>query len=236
MKAIIVVPTYNEKENIEPLAAKVLRLDLPVELVFIDDASPDGTGALLDRLCAGDARLHVIHRTGPRRLGTAYIAGFRYAMDRRPDFVLTMDADLSHDPAAIPALLEAAGNFDLVIGSRYVRGGKTVNSPFGRRLISRCGNLLARLLPGLKAADCTSGFRCYRLSVLEAVQLGEIFSDGYSFLIEMLYRAQSLGLSTVEVPITFTDRILGVSKISRGEILKALYTVLKLGLLRARGR
>ncbi|OGR64154.1 MAG: hypothetical protein A2X31_12845 [Elusimicrobia bacterium GWB2_63_22] len=235
MKVFVIIPTYNEKENIGSLVKKVLSLPVPVEAVVVDDNSPDGTGALLDGLAAAEPRLRVIHRPGKLGLGTAHIAGLRYALERGADFAITMDADLSHDPAYIPALLEAAGSFDLVIGSRYAGGGMAVNSPAHRRALSRGANLFARLVLGLRAGDCTAGFRCYSAPVLRALDLDSIFSNGYSFLIEILGEIQARGFSVGEIPIKFIDREMGASKISRNEIAKALYTVLRLGLRRAVG-
>lgn len=228
MKVFVIIPTYNEKENIGGLVSRVLALPVPAEAVVVDDNSPDGTGALLDSIAAAEPRLHVIHRPGKLGLGTAHIAGLRFALEKGADFAVTMDADLSHDPSYIPALLEAAGRFDLVIGSRYVAGGGAVNSPFLRRLLSRGANLFAKTALGLKAGDCTAGFRCYRAAVLRAVDLGAIVADGYSFLIEILRAIEARGFSVGEVPIKFIDREFGASKISRREISKALYTVLRL--------
>lgn len=233
MKVFVITPTYNEKENIGNLVNKVLALPVGAEVVVVDDNSPDGTGRLLDALAAGEPRLHVIHRPGKLGLGTAHIAGLRYALAGGADFAVTMDADLSHDPAYIPAMLEAARSFDLVIGSRYADGGAAVNSPAHRRALSRGANLFARLVLGLRAGDCTAGFRCYGAAVLKALDLDAIFSDGYSFLIEVLAEIQARGFSIGEVPIKFIDREMGASKISRSEIRKAVYTVLRLGLRRA---
>lgn len=233
MKVFVITPTYNEKENIGNLVKRVLALPVGAEVVVVDDNSPDGTGRLLDSLAAAEPRLHVIHRPGKLGLGTAHIAGLRYALARGADFAVTMDADLSHDPAYIPAMLEAARSFDLVIGSRYAAGGAAVNSPGHRRALSRGANLFARLVLGLRAGDCTAGFRCYSAAVLRALDLDAIFSDGYSFLIEVLAEIQLRGFSIGEVPIKFIDREMGASKISRGEISKAVYTVLRLGLRRA---
>lgn len=236
MRAFIVIPTFNERGNVGVLAERLFGLGLPLDLVFVDDASPDGTGELLDRLAAGDERLHVLHRSGQRRLGTAYIAGFNYALGFSPDLVFTMDADLSHDPASIPGMLAAAERYDLVIGSRYTPGGRTTDFRLHRLLLSRCANWLVRAVLGMDTRDCTSGFRCYRAGVLKGVALDRIFSDGYSFLIELLYRARALGVSAGEVPINFKDRAEGVSKISRAEIFRSLYTVFRLGRCRLTGR
>jgi glycosyltransferase involved in cell wall biosynthesis len=228
MKVFVIIPTYNEKENIGALVKRVLALPVPAEAVVVDDNSPDGTGALLDSLAAAEPRLHVIHRPGKLGLGTAHIAGLKFALARGADFAVTMDADLSHDPSYIPAMLEAGRNFDLVIGSRYTPGGGAVNSPFLRRALSRGANLFAKTMLGLKAGDCTAGFRCYRAAVLRAIDLDAIVADGYSFLIEILRTIERRGFTAGEVPIKFMDRELGASKISRSEISKAVYTVLRL--------
>jgi len=228
MKIFVIIPTYNEKENIASLTGKILGLPIAAEVVVVDDNSPDGTGKLLDELKSGEKRLHVIHRPGKLGLGTAHIAGLKYAIARNADLAVTMDADFSHDPAYIPALVGAADKLDLVIGSKHMSGGRMENSPFHRRLLSICANHFAKAALGLKAADCTAGFRCYKLSALKTVELDGIFSNGYSFLIEMLYRLQRLNFSVGEVPIVFVDRELGISKISKDEIFKALCTVLRL--------
>jgi len=230
MKLFVIIPTYNEKETIGALARAILSLPLAAEVVVVDDNSPDGTGALLDGLKAAEARLHVLHRPRKLGLGTAHLAGLRYAVENGADLAVTMDADFSHDPAYIPALVEAGRRSDLAIGSRYAGGGGAENSPFHRRLLSRGANLFAKAALGLKVSDCTAGFRCYKVSALLAAQLDGIFSDGYSFLIEMLYSHQQLGLSVSEIPIRFIDRELGVSKISKDEIFKALYLVMRLAL------
>lgn len=228
MKIFVIIPTYNEKENIGSLVGKILALPIAAETVVVDDNSPDGTGTLLDELRRAEKRLHVIHRPGKLGLGTAHIAGLKYALERKADFAVTMDADFSHDPAYIPALLEAARETDLVIGSKHMPGGEMVNSPLRRQLLSICANLLVRAALGLKASDCTAGFRCYKLSALKSVDMDGIFSNGYSFLIEMLYTLQRYNLSVGEVPIRFMDREFGASKISHNEIFKALYTVMRL--------
>ena len=228
MKVFVIIPTYNEKENIGGLTGRILALPIAAEVVVVDDNSPDGTGALLDSLKATERRLHVIHRAGKLGLGTAHVAGLKYAIEHNADFAVTMDADFSHDPSYIPALVQTAQKFDLSIGSRYVDGGGAENSPFHRRLLSRAANMFAKAALGLKTSDCTAGFRCYKVQTLKTADLEGIFSNGYSFLIEMLYRLQRLGFSVGEIPIRFIDRELGASKISRNEIFKALYTVIRL--------
>lgn len=238
MQASVVVPTYNERENIESLVEQLLALPLALYVLIVDDNSPDGTGDLADTLAArNDARVSVIHRPAKLGLGTAYVAGFEHALARGADTILTMDADFSHHPRYIPAMVEMSGaGFDLVIGSRYVRGGGTRGCSWRRRLLSWGANGFARVLLGLRARDATAGFRCYRREVLESVEPREIRSSGYSFLIEMLYRAQRHGWRVGEVPILFDNRRLGKSKISRAEILRAMQTVLRLASERLAGR
>ncbi len=229
-ETIVIIPTYNEKENIADLVGQVMALPLAgLEAVIVDDNSPDGTGDIADALAEEySGRVHVVHRPGKLGLGTAYIAGFKAALSRRPQRIMTMDADFSHNPAYIPAMVEASTYFDLVIGSRYVPGGGAENCTLLRILLSKGANFLAKTLLGLYAGDCTAGFRCYRRVVLETIPLDAIFSNGYSFLIEMLFLTQQAGFTVGEVPITFANRTRGASKISRDEIIKAQYTVLRL--------
>jgi dolichol-phosphate mannosyltransferase len=224
----VVIPTYNEAENIEPLVRQLLALPLGLNVIVVDDNSPDGTGDILDRLATEDGRVRSVHRPGKLGLGTAHIAGFRRAIADGAALVISMDADFSHDPRYVPAMIEKIQGCDLVIGSRYVRGGGARECTLPRRALSWGANGFAKVVLGLHANDCTAGFRCYRREVLENVGLDEIFSNGYSFLIEMLYRTQRLGYKVGEVPIVFENRQRGASKISRKEIFKALYTVLRL--------
>lgn len=233
MRTAVIIPTYNERENLEGLVDEIQKLPDSPAIFIVDDASPDGTGRLADSLSRRRPDIYVHHRPAKLGLGTAHIAGFREAMHNGSQYVVTMDADFSHHPRYIPSLLEASQNNDVVIGSRYVDGGGTRHCRLRRRLLSRLANLTARTALGLEARDCTAGFRCYRRDVLEAIDLDSVFSDGYSFLIEMLYRIQRAGFRVGEVPIVYEDRWQGRSKISRQEILKAVYTVLRLGL---RGR
>ncbi len=232
MKSTVIVPTYNERENIVLLVPELLALPVGLNVIVVDDNSPDSTGLIADEMAAQDSRVSVIHRPGKLGLGTAYIAGFKRAIAEGAERILTMDADYSHHPRYIPAMLERSQTADLVIGSRYVRGGGAVDSPPSRRLLSYGANGFAKVMLGLKAMDCTAGFRCYRRAVLESIELDSIFSNGYSFLIEMLYRIQRRGWTVAEVPIQFMDRRLGASKISRSEITRALYTVLRLSVSR----
>jgi glycosyltransferase involved in cell wall biosynthesis len=233
MKSTVIVPTYNERENIVLLVPELLALPVNLNVIIVDDNSPDSTGLIADEMAAQDTRVSVIHRSGKLGLGTAYIAGFKEALARGAERILTMDADYSHHPRYVPVVLERSQTADMVIGSRYVRGGGAVDSPAMRRLLSYGANTFAKTMLGLKAMDCTAGFRCYRRAVLESIDLDAIFSDGYSFLIEMLYRVQRRGWTVAEVPIHFMDRRLGASKISHSEISRALYTVIRLSAVRA---
>ena len=228
MKSTVIVPTYNERENIVLLVPELLALPVDLNVIVVDDNSPDSTGLIADEMAQKDPHVSVVHRPGKLGLGTAYIAGFKKAMADGADRNLTMDADYSHHPRFVPAMIQRSQTADLVIGSRYVRGGGAVDSPASRRLLSYGANAFAKVMLGLKAMDCTAGFRCYRRAVLECIALDSIFSNGYSFLIELLYLVQRCGWTVGEVPIQFMDRRLGISKISRNEIYRALYTVLRL--------
>ncbi|MFQ5613184.1 MAG: polyprenol monophosphomannose synthase [Anaerolineae bacterium] len=229
-KTSIIVPTYNERENIVELTRQLLALPLKARVIIIDDNSPDGTGQLAEALRAQNGRVHVIHRAGKLGLGTAYIAGFKYALADGADRIVTMDADFSHDPAYVPDLVALANTCHVTIGSRYIPEGGVKNWGFHRRFLSWGANRFARTLLALQASDCTAGFRCYRREVLLNIDLDRIFSNGYSFLLEMIYRCQQLGYTIGEIPIIFANRERGASKISQQEIFKAMYTVLRLGL------
>ena len=225
----MVVPTYNERENLARLVGRLRALPGDVHVLVVDDSSPDGTGAIADAIAACDPGVHVLHRAGKLGLGPAYRAGFRYGLEHGYDYICTMDADFSHSPESLPALIDkAASGYDLVIGSRYVRGGAVVGSPPLRKFISYAANTLAHTILGVTARDCTAGFRCYRRQVLETVDLDAIFSSGYSFLVEMAFWVERAGFRTGEVPITFVNRTEGASKISKLEIYKAMYTIARL--------
>ncbi|MFP4345383.1 MAG: polyprenol monophosphomannose synthase [Anaerolineales bacterium] len=236
-RTAVIVPTYNELENIERLATQILSLSIAPHLVVVDDNSPDGTGEVVRRLAAArPGRVTLLERAGKLGLGTAYVAGFRTSLESDSAFILTMDADFSHPPATIPQMVAKAGEgYDLVIGSRYVPGGRTTGWPLHRKALSWGANTFARTLLGLQAHDTTAGFRCYRREVLAALPLDAIFSNGYSFLVEVLYKIQRQGWRIGEVPITFANRREGTSKISQAEIYRALYTVLRLFEERVRG-
>ena len=222
MKALIILPTYNEAENLPLLLEDIFTYAPEVHVLVIDDNSPDGTGQLADRLAATDKRLRTLHREGKLGLGTAYVAGFQFALARDYDVVFEMDADFSHHPRYLPVFLRAIKTADLVIGSRYIEGGKTPNWSFIRRMLSGCGNMLARLVLRIPVHDCTSGFRCYRCRVLERFELEEVKSQGYVFQIDLTHRALCHGCKIVETPITFWERKYGTSKMSGHIVVEAL--------------
>lgn len=232
----IIIPTYNERENIKLLVEEILDLELGSQVIVVDDNSPDGTGELADELAAEHPGVQVIHRPGKLGLGTAHIAGIKRALAQGAALILTMDADFSHHPRYLPAMLAGLRSDDVVIGSRYVPGGGTLHCTMPRKALSRGANLFARTALDLKAGDGTAGFRGYRREVLESINLDEIVSNGYSFLIELLYRCQNKGWRVGEVPIVFENRQRGASKISRAEIFRAMQTVVRLGWERLRGR
>lgn len=233
--AAVVLPTYNERENIEAMITALRSLPVPVHVIVVDDNSPDGTGELADQLSRNIDEVEVIHRAGKLGLGTAYAAGFGRALGAGYELICTMDADFSHDPRYVPALIDGAKRHDLTIGSRYVPGGGVVNWGRSRKLLSWGANTVARMALGLKARDCTAGFRCYRRKVLETVDPASIRANGYSYLIEMLYNVQRAGFTVGETPIIFADRRLGQSKISQNEIYRAMRTVARLSLRRLKG-
>lgn len=230
MKAIVVIPTYNERDNIVRLAGEVLNQHPSLHLLIVDDNSPDGTGILADELSAGNDRIRVIHRSGKLGLGSAYRTGFKLALEMGADFIIEMDADFSHDPAVLPVFLDTVAGCDLVIGSRYLNGVSVVNWPIRRLILSYFASVYTRYVTGLKLMDCTSGFKCFRRSALESIDLDSVRSDGYSFQIEMNYRCMEKGCKIVEVPIIFIDRHAGTSKMSRRIVLEAIVMVWKLKL------
>jgi len=235
--ALIVVPTYNERDNVRGIAERLLAALPGTELLFVDDNSPDGTGGLLDELAAAQPRLHVMHRAGKLGLGTAYIEGFGWGLARGFDYLFEMDADGSHDPKYLPQMLALAEDgADVVVGSRYVPGGGTENWGAGRKLLSRGGSLYARTILGVDVRDVTAGFICWRRAALEAIDLSTITSNGYSFQIEMKYRALNKNLRVVETPIVFVDRRVGQSKMSRAIFVEALLKVWGLRFRRPSGR
>jgi dolichol-phosphate mannosyltransferase len=237
MRAVVCLPTYNERENLARMVAALLeRLGAEDLVLVIDDNSPDGTGELADRLASQDERVAVIHRARKEGLGPAYLAGFRRALADGAELILEMDADFSHDPGDVPRLIAAAADADLVLGSRYVPGGRVENWNLWRRFVSRAGSLYAQALLLAPVRDLTGGFKCYRREVLERIELGAVTSRGYAFQIETTYRALHAGFRVVEIPIAFVDREAGTSKMSRAIVLEAVWRVPHLALQALRGR
>ena len=228
-RALVIVPTYNERENIARLIDNVLAQDPRLEILVVDDGSPDGTADIVDRMIAVSTRVNILRRPRKMGLGTAYVAGFRWALERGYDFVFEMDADFSHDPSQLPEFLRAIQSADLVLGSRY-RDGKVsvVNWPISRLILSYFANVYARRVTGLQVWDATGGFKCFRRSVLEAIDLSEVRSNGYAFQIEMSYRAVRRGFRIVEIPIVFVDRTEGTSKMSKTIVREAVWMVWRL--------
>ncbi|HSD30593.1 MAG TPA: polyprenol monophosphomannose synthase [Gemmatimonadales bacterium] len=230
-RALVVIPTYNEAPNLPNIVPQVLAQDPRLEVLVVDDGSPDGTGQIADRLVQESPRVHALHREGKLGLGTAYIAGFRWALERGYDYVFEMDADFSHDPTHLPAFLKAAANADLVLGSRYLGGKVTVvNWPMGRLMLSYFANVYARWVTGLRIWDLTGGFKCFRTRVLQAIDLSRVRSNGYAFQIEMSVRAWRKGFTLAEVPIVFVDRTEGQSKMNRKIVREAIWMVPRLRL------
>lgn len=228
-KTLIIVPTYNERENLEPLVGKLLTLSVPVDLLVVDDNSPDGTGQLADRLAAqSNGRVHVLHRTEKNGLGRAYCAGFAWALARDYEFIFEMDGDFSHDPNDIPKFLAAAQHADLVLGSRYSNGIRVINWPLKRLMLSLGAGKYVRVITGMPFSDPTGGFKCFRRHTLQKIDLEAIRSNGYSFQIEMTHQVWRLGLRIGEVPIIFTDRFHGSSKMSGKIVREALLMVWRL--------
>jgi dolichol-phosphate mannosyltransferase len=227
LRCLVVLPTYNERQNL-PVVVAAIRERFETDILVVDDGSPDGTGQEADRMAARDPRLLVLHRTGKQGLGTAYLAGFGHAIQHGYDRVFEMDADLSHDPADLPRLLQASLDADLVIGSRYVRGGSTEGWTFRRRLLSRGANLYARLFLGGRVRDWTGGYRCFDVAALRTIDFGGIAAQGYAFQVEMAWRFVKAGLRVTEVPIRFIDRAVGTSKMDGGIAREALLLVPRL--------
>lgn len=235
-KALVILPTYNERENLPVVVPEALEQDPRIEVLIVDDNSPDGTGEVADRLAASDPRIHVMHRPGKMGLGKAYLAGFKWALARDYEYIFEMDADLSHDPEHLPEFLESIAEHDLVLGSRYLRGVTVVNWPMARLLLSYSANRYARAVTGLPLTDLTGGFKCFRRRVLESIDLDSVRSEGYSFQIEMTSRAWARGFRVMEIPIVFVDRSRGESKMHRGIIWEAVWMVWKIRLWRVLGR
>lgn len=228
MKAFVVIPTYNEKDNVRSLTTAILSQHTGLQIFFVDDNSPDGTGLIIDELVAENDRVHVLHRTGKLGLGSAYREGFKAVLEMGADYILEMDADFSHDPATLPFFLSAINDSDLVIGSRYLNGVSVVNWPIRRLILSYFASVYTRWVTGLQVRDCTSGFKCFRRSTIEAIDLTRVTSDGYSFQIEMNYRCMEKGFRISEIPIIFIDRHAGSSKMSSTIVREAVLMVWKL--------
>jgi dolichol-phosphate mannosyltransferase len=236
-KALVVIPTYNEAVNLPVIVPRALAEDPRLEILVVDDNSPDGTGRMADEMAAADPRIHAIHRAGKLGLGTAYIAGFKWALERDYAYVFEMDADFSHDPAHLKDFLKAIEDADVVLGSRYLDGKVTiVNWPMSRLMLSYFANVYARLFTGLKVWDLTGGFKCFRRRVLEAIDLSQVGSNGYAFQIEMSVRAWRKGFKLREIPIVFVDRAEGQSKMNKAIVREAVWKVPRLRLMGWFGR
>ncbi|MBI2437597.1 MAG: polyprenol monophosphomannose synthase, partial [Lentisphaerae bacterium] len=225
---LIIIPTYNEAENIRPVAAAIFATCPEAHILFVDDNSPDGTGRQVELMAQAEERVHVLHKSDKQGLGRAYIAGFKWALERRYRYIFEMDADLSHNPAELPKFIAAAANADLVLGSRYVGGIRIINWPLNRLILSKAASLYVRLVTGLPFTDPTSGYKCFRREVLEGINLERIRSNGYSFQIEMTHTAWKLGFRIVEAPIIFEERRSGQSKMNATIVREALAMVLRL--------
>jgi dolichol-phosphate mannosyltransferase len=236
-RPLVIVPTFNERENLPRLVPQILAQSPDIEVLIVDDASPDGTGAIADEIAAKQPRVHVLHRQGKLGLATAYIAGFKWGIENGFDYLFEMDADFSHDPQHLPTFLEAIRDHDVVLGSRYLEGRVTVvNWPIGRLLLSYFANAYARWVTGVPIADLTGGFKCFRREVLEAIPLDSVESNGYAFQIEMSFRAWKRRFRIREIPIMFVDRDIGESKMSKQIIREAVWRVWRLRWLSMRGK
>jgi dolichol-phosphate mannosyltransferase len=231
MEKLVIIPTYNERENIDPMISKLLALPHGLHVLVVDDRSPDGTADVVRAWTARDARVHLIERAGKLGLGSAYLEGFKYALAHGAEYIFEMDADFSHDPEAIGSLIEAARDADLVLGSRYLNGGVTVvNWPISRLILSYTANLYTRVVTGLPVHDATGGYKCFRRRALEGIRLDRVQSDGYGFQIELSFKCWKRGFRIREIPIVFVDRRAGVSKMNRRIIFEAAWLVWKLRL------
>lgn len=224
-RALVVVPTYNEHENLPQIVPAILAQDPRIDLLIVDDGSPDGTGEMADRFAAAEPRIHVLHREAKQGLGRAYLAGFAWALERDYAYVFEMDADFSHDPKNLPRFLDAIANTDLVVGSRYASGVNVINWPMSRLLLSWFANKYAHWITRLPLTDATGGFKCIRREALAAIPLDQVRSNGYAFQIEMSYRVWRKGFRLKELPIIFTDRVEGQSKMNRRIVLEAIWMV-----------
>jgi dolichol-phosphate mannosyltransferase len=224
-QTVIIVPTYNERDNLPRMVQTLLALPVAVDVLVVDDNSPDGTGKIADELASKHPQIHVLHRAGKEGLGRAYLAGFEWALAKHYEFIFEMDCDFSHNPDDIPAFLEAAKDADLVLGSRYVGGIRVINWPLGRLMLSRFAGKYVMLVTGMPFTDPTGGFKCFRRRALQAIQLDAVKSNGYSFQIELTHRLWRDGFAVDEVPIIFTERVQGASKLSRGIVAEAFWMV-----------
>jgi glycosyltransferase involved in cell wall biosynthesis len=229
-RVLVVTPTYNERDNLRELLRRVRSAVPAADVLVVDDASPDGTGELADEMSAGDSQIHVLHRAGKEGLGAAYLAGFAWGLEQAYDVLVEMDADCSHAPEELPRLLEALDDADVALGSRWVPGGSVVDWPRRRELLSRAGNAYTRLLLGLPVRDATGGYRAYRRGVLDAIHLDDVASTGYCFQVDLVWRAWRAGFRVTEVPIRFTERVHGTSKMDRSVVTEALWRVTLWGL------
>ncbi len=236
MKSLVIIPTYNEKENLEKIVREILKTDDSLNILVVDDNSPDGTGAIADRIASNNNKVFVLHRAGKMGLGQAYIAGFKHALEKGYDYIFEMDADFSHDPKYLPDFLSKIKEADLVIGSRYINGVNVINWPMSRLLLSYYANIYARWVTGLPLKDSTGGFKCYRRRVLESIDLDQVRSNGYSFQIEMSFRAWKKGFKIKEIPIIFVDRREGKSKMSQKIVREAVWMVWRLRLASLLGK
>jgi dolichol-phosphate mannosyltransferase len=228
MKTLIIIPTYNELENLPRLLPEVLSKEESIHILIVDDNSPDGTAAFVEDQMTNNNRIHLIKRSSKQGLGTAYIAGFKYALQNNFQIVFEMDADFSHDPKEIPRFLDEIKNSDVVLGSRYINGVNVINWPMRRLLLSSFANLYTRIITGMPIHDATGGFKCFRREVLEAIDLGRVKSNGYAFQIEMTFKAWKKGFRVKEIPIIFVDRVKGKSKMSKKIVREAVTMVWKL--------
>jgi dolichol-phosphate mannosyltransferase len=236
MKIMVIVPTYNERQNVAELVPRVLDQDPGIEMLVVDDGSPDGTGEYLDGIAAKNRRVHVMHRPSKMGLGSAYVQGFRAALAAGAELIVQMDADFSHDPAVIPDLVAKAREYDVVLGSRYITGANVVNWPLRRLFLSYFANVYTHIVTGLPVRDSTGGFKCFRRRAIESLDLDAVRSDGYSFQIEINFRCWRKGFSIVEIPIVFVDRHSGTSKMSRRIVWEAMWLTWRLRLERILGR
>ena len=236
MRALVIIPTYNEKENIEKIVPAVLGTDPCLSVLIVDDNSPDGTGQMADRMVSANDRIFVLHREKKSGLGQAYLAGFKWGLEKGFNYLFEMDADFSHDPKYLPDFLQAINEADLVIGSRYISGVNVINWPMGRLLLSYYANVYSRIVTGMPVRDATGGFKCYRRQVLQAIDLSKVRSNGYAFQIEMSFRALKKGFRLKEIPIVFVDRREGTSKMSKKIVREAVWMVWRLRLMSLLGK